>query len=124
MQNLGRRILSLFLALTGSAIAASAPAASIEVQLHDFAALDAKTLRKFGSFTQDILNGTGLAIQVRICRGNLAVPCESQTGNTSQRYLKFSDHPNRASLRVGYPRIVVTRAVSLSMYTNASPSIW
>jgi hypothetical protein len=43
---------------------------------------------------------------------------------SSQRYLKFSDHPNRASLRVGYPRIVVTRAVSLSMYTNASPSIW
>jgi hypothetical protein len=89
MQNLGRRILSLFLALTGSAIAASAPAASIEVQLHDFAALDAKTLRKFGSFTQDILNGTGLAIQVRICRGNLAVPCESQTGNTKNLIIRI-----------------------------------
>ena len=26
--------------------------------------------------------------------------------------------------RVGYPRMAVTRAVSLSVYTNASPSIW
>jgi hypothetical protein len=89
MQNLGRLILSPFLALTVSATAASLPPVAVEVQVHDYAALPSETLRKFASITQDIVNGTGLAIQVRLCRGNLTVSCESQTGNTKNLIIRI-----------------------------------
>jgi hypothetical protein len=81
MFRLGRSILFLFLSLAGSTNSDSAESAALQVQIYDYAELTPQTLREFLSRTERILANTGMSVQVILCRGRLAVPCENQTGS-------------------------------------------
>src|SRR4029450_9048728 len=65
------------LALAGNAtlLAAQTP---VEVQLFDYAGMNPSAVHEFVVRAQEILNGGGVSAQVELCRGNLAVSCESQ----------------------------------------------
>jgi hypothetical protein len=52
-----------------------------QVQVYDYADLNPGSLHKVVALSEEILAGAGLSVQVELCRGNLAVPCESETGS-------------------------------------------
>lgn len=74
--------LILFLALAGNAETLSAQTSAVQVQVYDYADLNPGSLHKTLALTQEILAAAGLSVQVKLCRGAAAVPCESQTGST------------------------------------------
>ena len=81
MFKLGRPIVFVFLAVAGSPNANSAKAATLQVQIYDYADLEPQTLRQFLSRTERILANTGMSVQLSLCRGSIAVSCENQTGS-------------------------------------------
>jgi len=70
----------LFLALGGSATTVSAQSPAVQVQIYDYAELKPGALHDLVALTQGILVDAGVSVEVRLCRGNLALPCESQPG--------------------------------------------
>jgi hypothetical protein len=80
MSNRSCSILFLFLALAGNAKTLTAQASSIQVKVYDYADLKPASLHNAVALTQKILAGTGLSVQIQVCRGSLAVSCEGQNG--------------------------------------------
>jgi len=82
MSNRGVLALSLLLSVVVSVNRLSAQTAAVQVQVLDYADLKPAALHQLTARIQDILVGAGISVQVRLCRGSLAVPCEMQTGRT------------------------------------------
>ncbi len=53
--------------------------AALHVQIYDYAELEPAALGRFVSLTQDILASTGMSVQVSLCRGIGALPCNGAT---------------------------------------------
>jgi len=68
------------LALAGSATTVSAQSPAVQVQIYDYAELKPGTLHDLVALTQGTLVDAGVSVEVKLCRGNLALPCESQPG--------------------------------------------
>jgi hypothetical protein len=68
------------LALAGNANGLSTETPAVQVQVYDYANLAPGSLQKVVTLTQEILAGAGVSVQVKICRGNSAVPCETDAG--------------------------------------------
>jgi hypothetical protein len=71
-------ILLPLLALAGDAKMLAAQTPAVQVQLFDYAGMKPSAVHEFVVRTQEILNGAGVSAQVKLCRGHLAVSCESQ----------------------------------------------
>jgi hypothetical protein len=109
MFKLGRSIFFLSLALAASADANSAEGATLQVQIHDFAGLEPQTLQQFLSLTERILAGTGMSVQVSLCRGSIPVSCEDRTGSLDclvvrivAGYAKTQESLNRLALGLSF----------------------
>jgi hypothetical protein len=72
----------VFLALAGNAETLSAQTSAVQVQVYDYADLNPGSLHKALALTQEILAEAGVSVQVKLCRGARAVPCESEPGST------------------------------------------
>src|SRR5437879_3607720 len=73
MSNLGRSVVFLCLALFSRATVAGA---TLQIQVYDYAAIGAAPLGQFASQFEDILRHAGVSVQVRVCRGSVAVACD------------------------------------------------
>jgi hypothetical protein len=74
-------ILLQVLALIGnSTTMLSGQTPTVQVQVLDYADLKPAALHDFVARTHQILVDAGLSVQVKLCRGNLAMACESETG--------------------------------------------
>jgi hypothetical protein len=82
MSNRSCSTLLLFLALAGNAKTLTAQASAVQVKVYDYADLKPEFLHNVVTLTQQILAGTGLSVQVELCRGGLAVSCEGQSGRS------------------------------------------
>jgi hypothetical protein len=80
MSNRSCTVLLLLLALAGNAKTLTAQTSAVQVKVYDYADLKPELLHKVVALTQQILAGTGLSVQVQLCRGGLAVSCEGQNG--------------------------------------------
>jgi hypothetical protein len=80
MSNRSCSILLLFLALAGNAKTLTAQASAVQVKVYDYADLKPESLHKVVALTHEILAEAGLSVQVELCRGNLAVSCDGQSG--------------------------------------------
>jgi hypothetical protein len=65
-----------FLALAGNAKYISAQNAALQVQVYDYAGLNAAALHEFTRHTKEILTNSGLAVEVDLCVGLVATSCE------------------------------------------------
>jgi len=89
MSNLGRPILSVFVALAGTASAQTTPVAvQVYVQVQDQAGLQPAALHEFVRRTGSILVGAGLSIQVKVCNRSVEVSCETQTGSARRLVIR------------------------------------
>jgi hypothetical protein len=79
--------LVLALAASGTKLLAQAPA--VQVQIYDYAELRPRALHELVARTQEILVDVGVSVQVRLCRGNLALPCDSQTGGLRRLMIRL-----------------------------------
>ena len=77
MSNSGRSVLILCLALFSCA---ELEGATLQIQVYDYALLGPVSLGKTVSELEDILRYTGVSVQVRVCRGSVAVVCGDQEG--------------------------------------------
>src|SRR5262252_2499261 len=77
MSNPGRSVLFLCLALFRSA---DLVGATLQIQVYDYALTRPASLRKMVSELEDILRHAGVSVQVRVCRGSVAVVCGDQEG--------------------------------------------
>jgi hypothetical protein len=68
----------LFLAVAGNATTVSAQSHAVQVQIYDYAELKPGTLHDLVALTEKVLVDAGVLVHVKLCRGNLALPCESQ----------------------------------------------
>jgi len=68
----------LFLVLADSATTVSAQSPAVQVQIYDYGELKPGALHDLVALTEKVLVDAGVSVQVRLCRGNLALPCESQ----------------------------------------------
>jgi hypothetical protein len=57
---------------------------ALRVQIYDYADLDAAVLGRFLSLAQKNLASTGMSVQVRLCRGNGALSCDSVSAESAQ----------------------------------------
>ena len=80
MSNRSCSILLLFLALTVNAKTLTAQSSAVQVEVYDYADLKPGSLHSVVALTQQILAGAGLSVQVKLCRGSLAVSCDGQSG--------------------------------------------
>jgi hypothetical protein len=78
----------VFLALAGSTTTVSAQSPAVQVQIYDHAELKPGTLHDLVALTEKVLVEAGVSVQVKLCRGNLAVPCESQTGGVRRLMIR------------------------------------
>jgi hypothetical protein len=96
-------------AVTGSWAACPAQqGASVDVQVYDYANLDPASLEQFLSSMKDVLTGTGMSVQVRLCRGNGALPncvsgmSEALIVRISEGFAKTTKNAGRAPLGKAY----------------------
>jgi len=100
MSNRSCSILFLFLALAGNAKTLTAQSSAVQVQVYDYADLKPEFLHNVVPLTQQILAGTGLSVQVQLCRGGLAVSCNGQSGrNLVVRVVAGGSKTNDSVLR-------------------------
>jgi hypothetical protein len=100
MSNRSCSILFLFLALAGNAKTLTAQSSAVQVQVYDYADLKPEFLHNVVALTQQILAGTGLSVQVQLCRGGLAVSCNGQSGrNLVVRVVAGGSKTNDSVLR-------------------------
>jgi hypothetical protein len=76
-----RSIFLFSLAVAAGASTVPAQRTAVEVQIYDYADLKPGAVHKIVAGTQQILAGAGLTVEVKLCRGALAVSCESETGS-------------------------------------------
>jgi hypothetical protein len=77
MSNPVRSVLFLCLALFSSA---ELVGATLQIQVYDYALIGPASLGKFVSEFEDILRYTEVSVQVRVCRGSVAVVCGEPEG--------------------------------------------
>jgi hypothetical protein len=83
MKNRGCFLLLLLLVLAGNANTVSAQTSALQVQVYDYTGLSPTALHEFITRTQEILESSGVSLEVDVCpRG--AAPCESHTGSSRQ----------------------------------------
>jgi hypothetical protein len=80
MTNRSCSILLLFLALAGNAKTLTAQSSAVQVKVYDYADLKAESVHRAVALTEQILAGAGLSVQVKLCRGSVAVSCDGQNG--------------------------------------------
>ena len=88
MSNRCCSILLLLPALAGNANTLSAAAPAVQVQVYDYADLKPASLHKVVTLIQEILAGAGVSVQVKICKGNSAVPCETEAGSVRRLVIR------------------------------------
>ena len=54
--------------------------ATLQIQVYDYAIIGPASLGKIVSELEDILRYTGISVQVRVCRGSIAVVCGDPEG--------------------------------------------
>jgi hypothetical protein len=57
-------------------VATARETATLHIEIFDYAKLEPAALGRFLSLTQDILAGTGMSVQVSLCRGNGVLSCD------------------------------------------------
>ena len=77
MSNPGRSVLFLCLALFSSA---ELVGATLQIQVYDYALIGPASLGKMVAELEDIFVYTGVSVQVRVCRGSVAVVCGDAEG--------------------------------------------
>src|ERR1043166_1876270 len=77
MSNPGRSVLFLCVALFSSE---ELVGATLQIQVYDYAIIGPASLGKIVSELEDILRYTGISVQVRVCRGSIAVVCGDPEG--------------------------------------------
>ena len=88
----------LFLLLAGGATTVSAQLPAVQVQIYDYAELKSGTLHDLVVLTDEVLVEAGVSVQVKLCRGNLALPCESQSGGARRLMIRVvAGEPKRMS---------------------------
>src|SRR5438445_3647949 len=105
MFKLCRSILFVFLAVVGSDNVSSADAATLQVQIYDYADLEPQTLRQFLSWTKRILVSTGMSVQLSLCRGSIAVSCENQTGRLGSLVVRIVAGEAKTTKNVNRPAL-------------------
>jgi hypothetical protein len=68
------------LALVTSGTKLSAQSTVVQVEIRDYTQLRRGVLHDLVSLTQQILTTAGVSVQVKLCKGDQALPCENQPG--------------------------------------------
>jgi hypothetical protein len=72
MSDLRRSIFLLFMSLFSH----TAGKAALQLQIFDYAGIEANPLRRIASQIKDIVEQAGVSVQVNLCRGSTTVACE------------------------------------------------
>jgi hypothetical protein len=77
------------LALAGGGNTPSAQTPKIQVQVYDYAGLRPAALHEFVARTQEVLDAARVAAQVKLCIGDHAVSCDTQTKNIKRLVIRL-----------------------------------